>query len=51
MATGQFNPAQLAQARLPATVPMSTIKMSISLRDKHLQNPGCTNSPIFRGFR
>ncbi|NML63869.1 YceI family protein [Hymenobacter sp. RP-2-7] len=38
-AMGQFDPAQLAQAHIRATVPVSTIQTGISLRDKHLQKP------------
>lgn len=39
VATGEFDPARLAQAHLRATVPVSTIKTGIGLRDQHLQKP------------
>ncbi len=38
-ATGEFDPARLAQAHVRATVPVSTIRTGIGLRDQHLQKP------------
>ncbi|MFD1467892.1 YceI family protein [Hymenobacter caeli] len=38
-ATVQFDPAHLDQARIRASVPVSTIHTGIGLRDKHLQKP------------
>ncbi|MVN78196.1 YceI family protein [Hymenobacter sp. HMF4947] len=38
-ATGQFDPAHLAQAHIQASVPVSSIQTGISLRDRHLQKP------------
>ena len=37
--TGQFGPAQPAQAHSRAAVPVSTIQTDINLRDKRLQKP------------
>jgi polyisoprenoid-binding protein YceI len=39
VATVQFDPANLSQANIRASVPVSSIKTGISLRDQHLQKP------------
>lgn len=38
-ATVQFDPSHLDQASMRASVPVSSIKTGISLRDQHLQKP------------